>query len=208
MFKKICFLFVSLSVFGFCNFANANVCAVYKIKPKIIINTPDWTKTVIQPKKTMDLLHGNVVATLVDNYEINTTIIPISDGFCITLKSVDAVIGYSDFLVQIDIRHKPKTCSYNAILDHENKHIDAYLSVIEDNRIDLHNAVYYAADSIMPIFISNKSDADAAIEEINKKLQSHPDMVLMMQKIHATEEIKNKSVDQHEDYSGLKKCLL
>ena len=208
MFKNFRFLYFLLCVFGFYNIANANECAIYKIKPKIVINTPDWTKTVVLPKKPLDLLHGNVVATMVDNYEINTTVTPVDNGFCVALKSVDAVIGYSDFLVQIDIRHNPKTCSYNAILGHENKHIDAYLSVIDDNKTDLHNAVYSAADSIMPIFVKNKSDIDSAVEKINDELQSHPDIVLTMQKIHAAEEIRNKSVDQSEDYSELKKCLL
>ncbi len=207
MFKNICFLCVLFFTFGFVNIANADECTVYKIKPKIIINTPDWTKKVVQPKKPMDVLHGNVVATLGDNFDINTTIIPVQNGFCVALKSVNTTIGYSDFLVKIDIRHNPKTCSYNAILNHENMHIDAYLSVIEDNKTELHNAIYSAADSVMPIFVKNKYDIDAAVEKINDELQSHPDIVLMMQKIHADEEIRNKLIDQNEDYSELKSCL-
>ena len=207
MFKNICFLSVLFFIFGFNNIANADECAIYKIKPKIVIHTPDWSKIIVQPTKPMDLLHGNVIATLVDNYEINTNITPVNNGFCVGLKSVDATIGYNNFLVQIDIRHNPKTCSYNAILEHENLHINAYLSVIEDYYIDLHNALYSASDSVMPIFVKNKSDIDAAIEKINNELQSHPDIILIMQKIHAAEEIKNKKVDQKEDYSGLKKCI-
>lgn len=208
MFRTICFLYVLLFVFGFVNIANAVECNEYKITPKIAIKTPDWNKTIVQPKKTMDLLHGDVIATLVDNYEIDTTITPINNGFCIGLKSVDAKIGYSNFLVQIDIKHIPETCSYNAILEHENLHINTYLSVIDDNITELHNALYSAADSIMPVFIESKSDIDAAVEKINKELKSHPDIVLIMQKIHASEEIKNKIVDQNEDYIKIKKCLL
>ncbi len=208
MFKNIRFLSVLLFIFGFISIANAGECTTYKIKPKITINTPNWTKTVVQPRKPMDLLHGNVIATMVDNYDINTTINPVDNGFCVALKSVDATIGYNDFLVQVDIRHNPKTCSYNAILNHENMHINAYLSVIDDNKTELHNAIYSAADSIMPVFVKDKSDIDAAVEKINNELQSHPDIVLTMQKIHAAEEIKNKLIDQAEDYSELKKCLL
>ena len=112
------------------------------------------------------------------------------------------------FLVKIDKSHIRGTCSYNAILNHEKKHIDAYLSVIEDYKTELHNSLYSAADSMIPVFVKNKSDIDGAIEKINNELQSHPDIVLIMQKIHAAEEIRNKIVDQNEDYSGLKKCLL
>ena len=46
-----------------------------------------------------------------------------------------------------------------------------------------------------------------AIDELNDELQNHPDIVLMIQKIHADEEIKNNYVDQNEDYSELKKCF-
>ena len=67
--------------------------------------------------------------------------------------------------------------------------------------------MYSASDSIMPVFVKNESDINNAVEYINNELQSHPNIVLMMQKIHATEEINNKNIDQKEDYSELKKCL-
>lgn len=186
---------------------NANECVSYKIKPKIVINIPDYTKDVIQPHQHMDLLHGNVAATMVNNYDIIADITSVEDGYCIGLKTIEAVIGYTDFLVKIDSRHRPKTCSYKAILNHENKHIDAYLSVIEDYKQDLYNSLYSAADSIMPIFVKKQSEINNAVEKLNDELQSHPDIVLTIQKIHADEEIKNKTIDSQENYSELKKCL-
>lgn len=112
----------------------ANDCLPYKITPRVDLQTPTWTKQVVQPLQEMDFLHGNVIATMVDNYDIVADITNIEDGYCVALKSVSALIGYSDFLVQIDIRHKPNSCSYNAILSHEDEHIRAYLSVIDDNK--------------------------------------------------------------------------
>lgn len=206
MFKFFNFLFGVLCG-CFLISANANECLSYKIKPKIIINVPDYTVEIVQSRKPMDLLHGNVVATLVNNYDIVADVIPVGDGYCIGLKAIDANIGYTDFLVKVDSRHNPKTCSYNAIINHENKHIDAYLSVINDYKYELHNALYSAADSIIPIYVKNQSDIDSAIEKLNKELQSHPDIVLIIQKIHADEEIKNKHIDRIENYTELKKCL-
>lgn len=207
MFKKVCFLSFLLFAFGFSNIANANECSVYKITPRITIEVPDWTKSVVQSKKPMDLLHGNVVATLINNYDIIADITSVEDGYCIGLKAVEATIGYTDFLVKIDSRHNPKTCSYNAILNHENKHIEAYLSVIEDYKKELYDSLYTAADSIMPIFVKKQSDISGEIDKLNDKLQNHPDIVLIIQKIHADEEIKNKNIDRQEDYSELKKCF-
>lgn len=187
--------------------AHANECVSYKIKPKIIIKIPEYTYDVIQPRQTMNLLHGNVVATLVNNYDIIADITSVDGGYCVGLKTVEATIGYNDFLVKIDKRHKLHSCSFNAILAHENMHIDAYLSVIDDYKTELYNSLYSAADSVMPIFVEKQSELNNAVEELNDELQSHPDIILMIQKIHAAEEIKNKKIDQDEDYSALKKCL-
>lgn len=155
----------------------------------------------------MDLWHGNVVATLVDNYDIVADITSIEDGFCVGLKSVNATVGYSNFMVQIDISHIPNTCSYDAILSHEDQHIRAYLSVIDDYKADLQKSIYNAADSIMPIFVRNESDIDDAVDELNAELQAHPDLILIKQKIKAGEEIRNKQVDQNNTGAALKKCF-
>lgn len=182
-------------------------CLPYKLTPRIDLKNPTWSKEVVQPLRHMDLLHGNVVATMVDNYDIVADITNIEDGYCVALKSVNAMVGYSDFLVQIDIRHAPDTCSYNAILAHEDEHIRAYLSVMDDNRKNLQSAIYNAANSIIPIFVYNQSDIDAAINELNAELQAHPDLILAKQKIKAAEEIRNKRVDQHDTGESLRKCF-
>ena len=182
-------------------------CLAYKIRPRITVSTPEWTKQVVQPLKEMDLLHGDVIATLVDNYDITGDVTGIEDGFCVSLKSVAATVGYSDFLVQIDIRHLPQTCAYNAVLSHEDEHIRAYLSIISDFQTELHDAIYSAADSVMPVFVRDESDIDGALDTLNKNLQSHPDVILVKQKIRAAEEIRNKRVDENDDGTRLKQCM-
>ena len=183
-------------------------CVAYKLNPKISLSQPQWEKQVVQPLQEMDLLHGNVIATMVDNYDITADITSIEDGFCVGIKNVDAVIGYSNFLVQIDIRHVPNTCSYNVILNHEDQHIRSYLSVIDDLNDEINLDIFSAANSVMPIFVEKESDIESAINQLNEQLQNHPDMILMKQKIKAAEEIKNKSVDQNDTGEELKRCFL
>ena len=185
----------------------ADDCLDYKLSPKIKIETPTWQKSVVQPLEKMDVLHGNVIATMVDNYEITTDITSIEDGFCVALKRVDATIGYSDFLVQIDLSHKPNTCSYNAVLSHEDEHIRAYLSVFEDNKKMVEKSIKSASESITPIFVKNQSDIESAIDKLNNELQNHPDIVLLMQHLKAEEEIRNKRIDQNDTGETLKKCF-
>ena len=185
----------------------ANDCLEYKKIPRVMLNVPDWGKTVVQPRAPMDLWHGNVIATLTDNYDIIVDINPVDGGFCVALKTVDAVVGYNDFLVQIDIRHVPDTCTYNAVLAHEDKHIKTYLSVIDDFKQELQKSIFSAADSVMPIFVKNKDDVDKAVDMMNTEFQGHPDLILIKQKIKAAEEIKNKHVDRNEKGADLANCL-
>ncbi len=185
----------------------ATDCLQFKKIPGVYINTPDWSKTVVQPRAPMDLWHGNVIATFVDNYQIDADVNPVNGGFCIGINSVNAVVGYSDFNVQIDIRHVPGTCEYNAVLAHEDKHIKTYLSVMDDFRGDLQRALYTAADSVMPVFVETRDMADEAIDAINEKFQSHPELILIKQKINAAQEIRNKQVDKDENGADLKGCF-
>ena len=182
-------------------------CMAYKIRPRITVSAPEWSKEVVQPLKEMDLLHGDVIATLVDNYDITGDVTGIEDGFCVALKSVAATVGYSDFFVQIDMRHVPGTCTYNAVLSHEDEHIRAYMSIINDFQTELHDAIYAAADSVMPVFVRDEEDIDTALDTLNKNLQSHPDVILVKQKIRAAEEIRNKRVDENDDGTRLKQCM-
>lgn len=182
-------------------------CVEYKKIPRIIFNTPDWQQVVVQPREPMDLWHGNVVATLVDNYDVVVDVTPVADGFCVGLKTVNATVGYSDFVVQVDIRHTPNTCAYDAIVAHENKHIKTYLDVMDSFKPELQQSVFRAADSVMPIFVAKKQDADAAVDMINNEMQNHPELVLVKQKIRAAQEIENKQVDINENGAELAKCV-
>lgn len=203
-FKKLAFTIIMLLPMA----VRGNDCIDYKLNPRITLDIPAWSKEVVQPLAPMDFLHGNVVATLVDNYDIVGDVTSIEDGFCIALKSVNATIGYSDFLVQIDMRHGVDTCSYNAILSHEDEHIRAYLSIIDDNKLDFQRAVYAAADSIMPVFVRTEDEVSGAIDKLNEQLQAHPDLVLIKQKIKADEEIRNKRVDMSDTGASLRRCYV
>ncbi len=193
-------------VFSVISGAVANPCLEYKVTPAVYLNTPDYVQRVVQPVAEMDLLHGNVVATLIDNYEIYADVRGANGGWCVALKSVDALVGYYDFTIQIDMRNQVGTCEYNAVLAHEELHVKAYLSVIDDKKVELKNAIYSAANSVMPIYVRNAVDIDRAVNQLNAELGMHPDLVLVKQQIKADEEIRNKNIDLNEKGADLAKC--
>ena len=203
MIKK--YVFLSFLCMPF--ISQADDCLIYKLKPSVSINIPSWEKTVVQPLQPMDVLHGNVIATMVDNYEITTDITSIEDGFCVSLKKVDAMVGYTDFLVQIDKSNKKNSCSYNAILQHEDQHIRSYLSVIEDNKKLLKESIIVAAESVIPVFVHDQKEIESVVDNFNEQLQNHPDIILLKQHLKAEEEIRNKQVDLNDTGETLKKCF-
>lgn len=203
MLKKIVFL----GVLFFPWLVVADPCIEYKINPEINLKNPSWNKTVILSKEWENKLHGHVTATMIDDYDIVVDIVPLMGGYCVYLKNVDCSIGYNEFDVKIDAGHIPGSCSYNAVLSHEDKHIQAYLSVITDLDKELYNSVFDAANSIMPVFVEKKEDIDTVVENMNYEIQKHPELVLIKQKINAAQEIRNKRVDQNEDNSKLRACF-
>ena len=203
--KKIILLFIAIGTFHSALYADDD-CLAYKVSPKVVVTAPEWKKEVVQPLKPMDLLHGNVVATLIENYSLEADYEEIEDGYCVVLNKISAAIGYNDFLVQIDSRHAPDECGYNVTLAHEDRHIAAHLSVIDDMSGEIKRSVSDAANAVMPIFARNAAEADAALDKMNTEIQNNPGIILMRQKIKAAEEIRNKKIDQNDDGSQFNKC--
>ena len=210
MFKKIlCFIFIPCCVF-------ADDCIKYKQTPYINIKNPEWTKTVVLSDDKMDeysgkyisfKLHGTTETGLRQKYDIDFGFVREGDGFCIFIKGADVSIGYENFLVKIDKSHKVNSCSYNAVLKHEEKHIDAYLSILKDLEPDIKSSIFNAINSVMPIYAKDIKTADLLMEDLYKQIENHPELVLMNKKIDSAQEIRNRRVDQDEDNHELKACF-
>ncbi|MCL1902032.1 MAG: hypothetical protein FWG18_00200 [Alphaproteobacteria bacterium] len=193
-----CYLLIVISAF-------ADDCVMHKMAPAVSITVPEWRMSVVQPDAPMDLLHGNIEASLIESYSIQAMTVPVADGYCVVLHALSAEIGYTEFLVQIDARHIPNSCEYNVTLEHEREHITAHLSTINDSSNAIQTAVRRAANSIMPIFVRGAHEVDSALDSMEQELQTHPDIILMKQQINAEQEIRNKKVDQREDGQRLNK---
>ncbi len=185
----------------------ADDCLSYKITPQIKLTTPKWRRDVVQPLTQMDYMHGNVIATLSENFDITGDTIMVEDSVCVVLKSIDAEFGYSDFQVNIDSRHIRNSCTYNAILSHEDEHIRAYLSVVDDMDADIKSAIQMAADSIMPVFVGIGGRASDTLDELHRRLESHPEIILIRQKIRAEQELRNKRIDNHNKNIDFNECF-
>ncbi len=184
----------------------AHNCILYKITPTIELDKPEYKTSVFLSQERLDMLHGHVEANLVNNYDLILETFPIDGGYCVVLKRIDALFGFDKFDIEINKEHELNSCSYKAVLNHEEKHINVYLNIIEEFKSDIFNSLFTAADSVMPIFIENKSDIEQVFEKLNQEFSSHPDLLLISQKVNAAQEIRNKQIDQNENNSELYSC--
>lgn len=186
--------------------ALADDCIEYKVRPRVDIATYDAQIKISQPENFLEE-HGHVQTSLRQESAINVSIQSVHGGWCVILTSVDTKIGYEEFDVKVDKKYKPDSCFYNAVLAHEKKHINTYKSVLDNHKKDLHDTFYSAADSIMPVFIDDIENINDVVDNIGNQLNTHPDVVLIVQKINGELEIKNKKIDADEDGADMNKCL-
>jgi hypothetical protein len=171
------------------------------------IKEPRFSVSIVQPEKKMDLLHGNVVSTFAEEYEIEYGAQKTDGGWCVFIEKIAAEIGYTDFVIQIDRRHRFDSCEWTAIKEHEDDHIHAHLSVIRDEKKDIELAVRSAANNILPVFAEDESDIEDAMNEMESELSSQPQIRLLRQKLAAEQEIRNKKIDLNDRGERIRKCM-
>lgn len=176
----------------------ASDCLQYKVSPSVKIISTKWTQKIAQPDAPMDALHGTVVASFDEAYDLRVSAVPADTGYCVVLNGLDATLGYTEFLINIDKSHAPNSCEYKMTLDHESEHVAAYIAALSDESENMKKSIGVASNSIMPVFVPSLDGVSAALDSMQKELQSHPDIVLMKQKLSASQEILNKKVDQRD----------
>lgn len=183
-----------------------DACLNHKITPRIDVATFEWVKKISQPDDFMTE-HGHVQTSLLQENGINVNVASVRGGWCVILTSVDTKIGYKEFDVNVDKKYKKDSCFYNAVLAHEDKHINVHLSVLDEYKKELYDTLYGAANSVMPVFIGDIENVDNVIDDFSRQLNSHPDVVLILQKINSELEIQNAKVDLDETGADMQKCL-
>ncbi|MCL1891998.1 MAG: hypothetical protein FWF97_01735 [Alphaproteobacteria bacterium] len=184
----------------------ASDCLQFKVSPEVKITTTEWTRDVVQPPAPMDKFHGTVTASFDEEFRLRVAAQPAGEGYCIVLGKLDATVGYTNFLVHIDGSHIPGSCEYHMVLNHETEHIAAHIAALEGESENIKAAIRTAANSVMPVFVKSLDGVNAALDRMQDELQSHPDIVLMKQKLTAEQEIRNKKVDERDDGKRINMC--
>jgi hypothetical protein len=188
-------------------FAMDNPCLQYKIIPSLQIKEQSINISVVRTSLPLDYTHGNVVANFIQEYDIEFDVKSIEGGYCVFIKSVSAKFGYNNFDIQIDSKYSEDSCEYKEILRHENLHINAYLSVINDNTENIRSSIAASLAMVLPIYAKSNTEVSDAVYKLRGYFESNPKMKLLISTIEAEQEIRSRQVDR-TDRPGAADALL
>ncbi len=195
-----CYVFIPVYAF-------ATDCSKYKYDVDINVNNITKYEPVIQSsKENMIGKMGEILYQLSYSLKIFMIQIPVKDGYCVSLRSVDIDINVPEFLINIDKRLKPDTCAYNIVLKHEQDHMNVNKTVINSNIDRIKQAVINAVDSIKPVFISKIEDSGDIQINIQNEIENYKDVKDIKKKIKSEMNNANEEIDTRGDSFEMWKC--
>ena len=197
------FLYVFIPAYVFAD----DVCSKYKFDVDVNVkNTTEYNPTV---KKSVENMVGRLGETIYQtSYESKILLIniPVKNGYCVSLRSVDININVPEFIINIDKRLKPDTCAYKIVLSHEKDHMNVNKNVLNENMENIKKAISKAANSINPIFVSDIKNSNNIQSEIQKNIESFKDVKDIKEKIQSEMDKNNEDIDTRGDSFEIWKC--
>lgn len=200
---SLIFLYVFIPWYTFAD----DICSKYKYDVDVnVINTTEY-KPVIKPSvENMVSKMGEIKYQTSYSSKILSIDIPVKNGYCVSLRSVDIEIKVPEFIINIDKRLKKDSCAYDIILKHEQDHMNVNKNVINSNLDNIKQAVINAANSVKPVFISDIKDSKKIQSDIQKQIESFTDVKEIEQKIKKEMDEKNDNIDNRGDSFNVWKC--
>ncbi len=128
----------------------------------------------------------------------------LPDGwYCSEVASVAASIQYNSIDVYVAREYARGTCQYNAILDHERRHVGVFHDTLSEFSPRIERALYSALDRMKPLHNRNHEVAAQKIQ--NKLEQSVSSIFREFDRVLAN---RNGKLDTKENYTKeLENCL-
>jgi hypothetical protein len=184
-----------------------DVCSKYKFNVDVNVKNKTEYNPII--KSSAENMVGKLGETLYQTaYESKILLIniPVKNGYCVSLRSVDININVPEFVINIDKRLKPNTCAYKIVLAHEKDHVNVNKNVMNKNIDNLKKAVSNAANSIKPVFVSDINNNDSVQQDIQQQIESYTEVKNMKEKIQQEMEKNNEDIDTRGDSFEIWKC--
>lgn len=81
-------------------------------------------------------------------------------NICVQLEQVDVYMGYGDIVVYVDNNYQRGSCMFDAILRHENTHVNIYQTFLAHYADYLKKSVEYVAKKQAPVWVGSTKEAE------------------------------------------------
>lgn len=148
--------------------AAARTCRVPNVTPQVTFSIVPYKVTFRNGSTRRDLKrisrrHNNSTQPLgltvtTFSYRVAPKVVgyPMKGGrYCALPTEINIKMGYPTFEVLIDRRYRHGTCQFNAILDHENEHVDLYLHTLDRMTPWLESQILGEIDRIKPLIVTS-----------------------------------------------------
>ncbi|MCP4393769.1 MAG: hypothetical protein GY804_05820 [Alphaproteobacteria bacterium] len=121
------------------------------------------------------------------------------DNICVQLESVDIYLGYGDIVVYVDSQYQRGSCMFDAILRHENTHVNIYQTFLAHYSKYLKQTAEYLSKNQKPVWVSSKDEAklvrNKMVEGILHGMQPS------IQHYAKARDDENRNLDSNDNYA-------
>lgn len=204
MVKKFLFVFINLFFIGS---GLAGPCDEYKKNINIDLQKKIGSVNINSSTDDLWPRAGYVVVKPYSLIEPKIGYVFNGKFYCVYLDSVDVTVGFQDFDMFIDKKYNKNSCEYNAVLKHENHHIDDSKKALDNIFDELNSTFKNVVNNIEPIYVENADDVPYAFEKIEEKITKDADILKLVEKFKKQTTDDAAELDNTPD-EMLEKCTV
>ncbi len=160
-------------------------------------------ETLPNPEKTM----GITVADLKIKYDFGFDKYNIDKGICVNLDKIRFFVGYENLYVLISDKYKEGSCEYDAIKQHEIKHINVYQKELKYYGKLLIEEINFTVENLKPVYFSKNLKNKAIAKEIEQIISKNENIKLIKERLENSIFNLNSDIDNDEEFLRVKsKC--
>ena len=196
-----CYVFIPLYTFA------DDVCSKYKYDTDINVkNNTKYNPIIKYSNENMIGKLGEIQYQTSFSSKLLLINIPVKNGFCISLRSVDVDINVPEFIINIDKRLKKDSCAYKIVLKHEMDHMNVNKNIINNNIDNIKRAILNATKSTEPVFVSDIKNIEKVQSEIRDKIENFKEVKDIEEKLKIDVAKNNEDIDTRGDSFEIWKC--
>ncbi len=119
-------------------------------------------------------------------------------GHCVALSEAKVTVGYDDITVYVSSEYPEGTCEYNAVLAHEQEHVQINRELLETYKAKFQEALRRVLRGKKVIFTHRKGEARSAyVLELRRQLKR------VVAEMVSARNLKNGAIDTRDNYQRL-----